>query len=138
LTLAQTHKLRGNAAAARAYADSAVLVLKSTAGVNPKDAVVRANLALALGLAGRAEEARREAELAMRLEPIPTNGITGPLVQHYAVLTYLALGDREAALDRLEPLLRVPYYVSPAWLRIDPTLADLRHTARFQKLLAAT
>ncbi len=137
LTLAQTHRLRGNAAAARAYADSAVLVLKSTAGMNPRDAVVRANLGLALALGGQAEEARREAELAMKLEPIPTNGITGPLVQHYAVLTYLAVGDREAALDRLEPLLQVPYFVSPAWLRIDPTLVGLRNTPRFQKLLAA-
>jgi hypothetical protein len=72
----------------------------------------------------------------MRLEPISTNGITGPLVQHYAVLTFLAMGDQQAALDRLEPLLRVPYFVSPAWLRIDPTLAALRNSPRFQKLLA--
>ena len=87
-----------------------------------------------LALAGRRAEAIREGARAMQLEPIATNGITGPIVQHYVVLAYLALGDHEAALDRLEPLLRVPYFVSPAWLRIDPTLAALRGDPRFRRL----
>ena len=30
------------------------------------------------------------------------------------------VGEPEKALDQLEPLLRVPYYLSPGWLRIDP------------------
>jgi hypothetical protein len=95
---------------------------------------VHANLGLALALAGRRAEAVREGELAVKLEPTATNGITGPIVQHYLVLTYLALGERDAALARLEPLLRAPYFLSPAWLRIDPTLAPLREHPRFRKL----
>jgi TolB-like protein/Flp pilus assembly protein TadD len=79
LTLAQTHALRGNTVLARAYADSARMALRSAASLNPEDGVMRANLALALALSGRRAEALREGELAVRLEPIATNGITGPL-----------------------------------------------------------
>jgi len=42
---------------------------------------------------------------------------------------------KEEAIDMLEGLLRVPYYLSPEWLRIDPTLASLRGSPRFQRLI---
>jgi tetratricopeptide (TPR) repeat protein len=134
LALAQTHALRGNAAAARAYADSALPAIERAVAGNPSDGILRSSLALALALSGRRAEAVREGERAIQLEPIATNGITGPIVQHFVVLTYLAVGDRGKALDRLEPLLRVPFYLSPAWLRIDPTVASLRELPRFKKL----
>ncbi|HUR93677.1 MAG TPA: protein kinase [Gemmatimonadales bacterium] len=135
LALAQTHAVRGNAAAARAYADSALAATERATKANPRDGILRGSYALALALAGRREEAVREGERAIQLEPIATNGITGPIVQHFLVLGYLALGEHEAALDRLEPLLRVPFYLSPAWLRIDPTLAPLHDNPRFKKLI---
>ena len=134
LALAQTHRLRGNAAAARAYADSALPSLRRGVANNPGDGILRGSLTLALALAGRRAEAVREGEQALRIEPIATNAVTGPIVQHYVVLAYLAIGDRKAALDRLEPLLSVPYFLSPAWLRIDPTLAALRSDPRFKRL----
>jgi serine/threonine-protein kinase len=134
LALAQTHLLRGDADAARAYADSALPALEQATTANPGDGILRSSYALALAIAGRREEAVREGERAIRLEPIATNGITGPIVQHFVVLAYLALGDRERALDRLEPLLKVPFYLSPAWLRIDPTLAARRDNPRVRRL----
>ena len=134
LALAQTHRLRGNAAAARAYADSALPSLRRGVANNPGDGILRGSLTLALALAGRKAEAVREGEQAIRIEPLATNAVTGPIVQHYVVLAYLAMGDRQAALDRLEPLLRVPYFLSPAWLRIDQTLAALRSDPRFKRL----
>jgi serine/threonine-protein kinase len=134
LALAQTHALRGKAAAARAYADSALPSLERATAGNPGDGILRGSLALALALAGRRAEAVREGERAIQLEPIATNGITGPIVQHFVVLAYLAIGDRGKALERLEPLLRVPFYLSPAWIRIDPTLAPLRGDPRFGRL----
>ncbi len=138
LTLARTHALRGNPAAARAYADSARIALQGQVADNPQDAFVRANLALSLAMSGHGAEAVAEGRRALPLEPIETNGITGPLVHFALVHIYLILGDHDAALDQLEPLLRIPFYVSPAWLRIDPTFAALRNNPRFRELVTRT
>ena len=40
---------------------------------------------------------------------------------------YILAGEPEKALDLLEPLLEVPYYLSPGWLRMDP---DVRSAAQ--------
>ena len=44
---------------------------------------------------------------------------------------------REGLRDRyaLEPLLDTPYYLSPGWLRIDPTFDLIRKHPRFQRLI---
>jgi tetratricopeptide (TPR) repeat protein len=134
VTLAETHALRGDTAAARIYADSARIALEPQVAADPDDGFARVALGLALALSGRRAEAVQQGEAALKIETPATNAMTGPLVQHLLVLTYLALGDRDAAMRRLEPLLRMPYYLSPAWLRIDPTFAPLRDDPRFRKL----
>jgi hypothetical protein len=45
-------------------------------------------------------------------------------------------GEPERALDQLEPLLKIPYDLSPGWLKIDPNFDPLRKNPRFQKLVA--
>jgi hypothetical protein len=52
------------------------------------------------------------------------------------VRTYLLIGERDKALDQLKPLLRLPFYLSPAWLRIDPTFTPLKGNPRFDRLVA--
>lgn len=49
---------------------------------------------------------------------------------------YLLGGEPEKALDQLEPLLTMPYYLSPGWLRIDPTFAPLKGNPHFERLVA--
>jgi hypothetical protein len=49
---------------------------------------------------------------------------------------YLLVGEPEKALDQLEPLLKMPYYLSPGWLCINPTFAPLKGNPRFEKLIA--
>jgi hypothetical protein len=64
------------------------------------------------------------------------NAWVGAYLQHQRARVHLLLGDRDRALDQLEPLLRFPYYLSPGWLRIDPTFDALRGDPRFQRLMA--
>ena len=62
----------------------------------------------------------------------------GPDQEEALVEIYLLVGRNEKALDRLEPLLTIPYYLSPGWLRIDPTFAPLRGNPRFERLIRQT
>jgi serine/threonine-protein kinase len=137
LTRAQIHLMRGDTARSLAFGDTASSEIARMIAANPRDGFVHAMHGLALAMAGRREEAIREGELGTTLEPVSTNGITGPLVQHFLVATYLRIGDYEKALERLEPLLRIPYFISPAWLTMDPTFAPLRAHPRFKRLAAA-
>jgi hypothetical protein len=51
---------------------------------------------------------------------------------------YILVGEQEKALDQLEPLLRMPYYLSPGWLKIDPSFEPLRANPRFRTLVEDT
>jgi len=51
---------------------------------------------------------------------------------------YILVGEPEKALDQLEPLLKIPYWLSPAWLEIDPNFDPLWKNPRFQKLVATS
>jgi hypothetical protein len=50
---------------------------------------------------------------------------------------YLLAGKPEKALDQLEPLLKIAYYLSPGRLWIDPNFAPLKGHPRFERLVAA-
>ncbi len=81
---------------------------------------------------------RTAARAAARLAPISRNALTGAYLQHQLVRIYLLVGEPEKALDQLEPLLRMPYFLSPGWLRIDPTFAPLKGNPRFERLVTGT
>jgi hypothetical protein len=46
------------------------------------------------------------------------------------------VGEPEKALDQLEPLLKIPYYLSPGWLRIGSTFAPLEGNPPVERLVA--
>jgi eukaryotic-like serine/threonine-protein kinase len=135
LVLAQTHALQGDTAKARVYADSARLVVKDQLVDAPDNAVRHALLGLALAYAGRRGEAIGEGQRAVALMPTAKDAYLGPALQHQLVRICLLVGESEKALDQLERLLKIPYILSPALLKIDPNFAALRGNPRFQRLV---
>jgi hypothetical protein len=53
---------------------------------------------------------------------------------HVMARLYVATGNHAQALAQLDTLFAKPYFISPAWLRIDPAWAPLRGEARFERL----
>jgi len=130
------HELRGDRMRMLAYADSARLALEEQVRAAPEDGQRRVLLGLALAYLGRRAEAEREGLRGVALVPISRDAYIGPYNQLQLVRIYLLNGEPDKALDHLEPVLRVPFYLSPGWLRLDPTFQPLRGSPRFQRLLA--
>jgi serine/threonine-protein kinase len=133
---AQTYQLRGDAAQARVYADSARVAFEEQLRATPEDGQRHVFRGLALAYLGRKAGAIQEGEHAVALWPISRDAGNGAYIQHQLVRIYLLVGEPEKALDQLEPLLKMPYYLSPGWLRIDPTFAPLKGNPRFERLVA--
>lgn len=85
----------------------------------------------------RRDEAIREGERGAALLPISREAYLDPYIRHQMVRIYIVLGEYEKAFDRLEPLLKIPYYLSPGWLGIDPNFVPLKGNPRFEKYDAA-
>ena len=135
LALAGTYALRGDAARARTYGDSARVAGEAQLRDAPEDPQTMVLLGIANAYAGQKSEAIRLGERAVALLPVSKDAYQGPYVQHQLVRIYLLTGEQEKALDKLEPLLKQPYYLTPAWLKIDPTFDPIRKNPRFEKLV---
>jgi eukaryotic-like serine/threonine-protein kinase len=136
LCLLQAYALKGDSANVRAYGEEARKAIGEQLREAPNDAQRHVLLGLALAHLGRKEEAIREGERGVALDPFSRDAVNGPYVQHQLVRISILVGEPEKALDQLEPLLKIPYYLSPGWLKIDPNFDPLRKNPRFQKLIA--
>ena len=136
LCLLQAHALKGDDVSVKAYAEDARTAFEEQVRETPDDAQQHLALALSLAYLGRKEEAIREGERGVAIMPLSKDAYYGAYYQHLLARVYILVGEPEKALDRLELLLKIPYYLSPGWLKIDPTFDPLRNHPRFQKLVA--
>jgi len=132
--LAQAAALRGDAEKTRVYAEEARKAYEVNLREAPGNAQQHALLGVALAYLGRRAEAVKEGERGVTLLPVSKDAYAGAYMQHQLARIHILLGEKEKALDDLEPLLRIPYFLSPGWLRIDPTFDPLRGHPRFEKL----
>jgi tetratricopeptide (TPR) repeat protein len=137
LSLAETYDLRGDAVHARAYADSSRIAMEQVIAQSPGNGSLRLYHGLALAYLGRFAEAVKEGEIGAAQVPIERDAYTAPYLQHQLARIYLRAGQPDKAIDILQRLVRIPYYLTPAWLGIDPEWKPLRSNPRFQALLAA-
>ncbi|MFY9550507.1 MAG: protein kinase [Thermoanaerobaculia bacterium] len=135
--LVQAYALKGDAASVRTYAEEAKKAVEEQLRATPNDVQLHIFLGLALAYLGRKEEAIREGERGVALDPVSKDAYYGPYYQHQLVRIYMLVGEPEKALDQLEPLLKIPYWLSPGSLKIDPNFDPLRKNQRFQKLVAS-
>ena len=135
--LAQTYSLRGDVARARAYAETTLVAVEEQLRGAPNDPQRHLVRGLALATLGRSADAVTAGERGFALQKQTWTATNGPYAQHQLARIHMMVGDRARAIELLEALLKVPYYLSPAWLRIDPTFAPLRGEQRFERLAAS-
>jgi TolB-like protein/tetratricopeptide (TPR) repeat protein len=135
LVLAQQYGFREDRARMLAYADTARAAFAAQLRAAPNDGQRHVLFALALAYLGRSSEAIREGEQGARLYPMAQNASTAGYFQHQLARIYLLSGQPERALDVLERLMQTPYFLTPAWLRIDPNFVPLHGNPRFERLV---
>ncbi|MGH7583101.1 MAG: protein kinase domain-containing protein [Gemmatimonadales bacterium] len=134
----QTWWLRGDSAKARAYADTSYTELQKQLKAVPNDPQRNLFSGLALAYMGRKADAIHFGELGDTLAPLSRDKGNGAYSQQQLIRIYLLTGETDKALDRLADLLKVPYWLSPQWVRIDPTFAALKDNPRFEAILKAS
>ena len=138
LVRTQLHALRGEAALARVYADSARLAYEETIRTAPDAGQTYALMGLALAFLGRRDDAIRAGERGVELLPISRDAYIGPYIQLLLARVHMMAGNPDKAVELLAPLVDVPNNLSRAWLRVDPTFDPLRKHPGFQRLVAGT
>jgi serine/threonine-protein kinase len=134
LVRTELYQLRGDSARALAYADSARVALEAQSRAAPEDAQRHAILGVALAYLGRKAEAVREGRRGTELLPVSQDAINAPYVQLQLARIYVLAGEPDRAVAVLQELLGRPFYVSRAWLALDPAFRPLAGHAGFEAM----
>jgi len=131
----QLSLLRGDRARARAHADSARVEYEKQLQSIPDDPQRNIFYGMAQAVLGNKAEAIVRATRGAGFVPLEKDQNGGPYMRHQLIRVHLMVGENEKALDLLEELVKIPYVLTPGYLRIDPNFAPLRGNPRFEKLL---
>jgi TolB-like protein len=136
MVFAQQYRYRGDSVRMRAYADTARAGFARQLKDLPNDRQRQVLYGLALAYLGLKAEAIAYGEKSLNAAAASTSNSTDVYDRHQLVRIYIAVGEQEKALNNIEMLLKVPYYLTPERLKIDPNFAPLRGNPRFERLTA--
>jgi len=136
------HRVAGDTAQAKAFAEQARNTIEPLRKEQPDNAFVAAALAVAYAMLDEKESALNEAQNAMTLLPSSKDRLSGPAFEENLALVETIIGEKSRAIATLTPLLQTPYGgwlysptpITPALLRLDPIWDPLRADPVFQKL----
>jgi TolB-like protein/Tfp pilus assembly protein PilF len=139
---ALVHRVAGDTAQAKAFAEQARNTIEPLKEEQPDNAFVAAALGVAYALLDEKEAAVNEAQRAITLSPSTKDRLSGPAFEENLALVETIIGENTRAIATLTRLLRTPYggwlYSPPpitsAFLRLDPIWDPLRTDPSFQKL----
>jgi serine/threonine-protein kinase len=125
----------GAAQPARAYADSARVLLERLQRARPDEWLYRSLLGVANALVGRRAAAIEQAKSAVDVLPLEKDALGGQLPIWFLARTYAMVGEKDLAVAQLRTLLALPAIVTAASLRVDPSMAPLRGYPAFEQLV---
>jgi eukaryotic-like serine/threonine-protein kinase len=126
----------GDHVRARAYADSSLATSAAQLANNPADPELRVLYGVMLAYLGRKADATRQADSVLAQIGTAADYQNAYYIEA-AARVLLAVGDNDRALDLIARLVHTSYYITPAWLRIDPLYTPLKGNTRFEKLVTA-
>ncbi len=138
LVRAELYWLRGDSARARVYADTGRRVLAEQVRNGANDELQYIFLGLAYAYLGNKSQAVRYGEQGAAMKTLANDHVAGLYDQQVLAQMYTVIGEPDKAIDHLDTLLRVPSFLSPAFLRVDPVWARLRGNPRFEALTRDT
>lgn len=137
LSRAISYDAIGDHRSASARYDSARVYYERIIRSNPLSASLsfyHSMLGYAYAGLGRAQEAIREGEEAVRLTPISTDAIDGAVLVIGLAEISAMCGERERAIENCKKALSVPANLTPAMLRVDPIWDPVRNDPAFRRL----
>jgi serine/threonine-protein kinase len=140
--LALIHRVAGDTASAKAFAEQARNTLEPLSKDQPDNAFIPAALAVDYAILDEKSSALNEAQRAITLVPSSKDRLSGPGFEENLALVEMIIGENSRAISTLARLLQTPYGgwlynpapITPALLRLDPLWDPLRADPGFQKL----
>ena len=151
--LARIARFQGEIEKARGYFESARRIFDQALNAQHKswrdspwiDSHALAYIAEVDAALGRKDDAIREGRRALELWPLKSNAVIAADVAIYVTIAYMWSGERDAALQQLAEVVKLPASSSPlplcpnlsaGELKLDPVWDELRGDPRFDKIIA--
>jgi serine/threonine-protein kinase len=137
-SLGKAHALKalGRTAEAQVAAETAVEILEPQVLANPNDPRMHGALGQAYAFLGRDQEARRESERAVKLQPVEMDAFEGVGRLIELALTYAVLQDAESTLEVLDQILATSkIWASVPAIEVAPQFDFLRDHPGYKELV---